>query len=156
MIIFFFKGELLMSNLEMLQKLSLGKNNTEKIIIETENGDKQEFIMRPLTDGELTKIQIIEKKPYNMKIKIGADGRKKSVEKPSTSDMDVGMGEFTESQAEAMYTAIAWSLSIDDEIVTVDDVKNTCVGIPELLFEQVIRISNLTEGDLTAIKSFRK
>ena len=144
-----------MSNLEVLQKLSLGVNDTEKVVIEYEDGSKEEFLMRPLTDGELTKLQTIEKKPYNMKIKIDSSGKRKSATKPDT-DMDVGMGEFTESQAEAMYTAIAWSLSVDGETVTPDDVKTTNVGIPELLFNEVIRISKLTEGDLTAIKSFRK
>lgn len=143
-----------MSNLEVLQKLSLGTNNTEKVVIESEDGSKQEFIMRPLTDGELTKLQTIEKKPYNMKIKLDGSGKKKAVSKPDTG-LDVGMGEFTESQAEAMYTAVAWSLSID-ETITVEDIKNTCVGIPELLFNEVIRISKLTDSDLTAIKSFRK
>lgn len=143
-----------MSNLEVLQKLSLGVNNTEKVIIESEDGSKDEFIMRPLTDGELTKLQTIEKKPYNMKIKLDGSGKKKSVSKPNT-DLDVGMGEFTESQAEAMYTAIAWSLSVG-ETVTPDDVKTLRVGFPQLLFDEVIRISKLTEGDLTAIKSFRK
>lgn len=147
-----------MSNLELLQKLSLGKDNTEKVIIELDNGETQEFTMRPLTDGELSKIQTIEKKPYSMKIKIDSDGKKRKVSRKSETDMDmdVGMGDFTESQSEAMYTAIAWSLSIDGENVTVEDVKGTPVGIPELLFNEVIRISKLTEGDLTAIKSFRK
>jgi len=144
-----------MSNLEVLQKLSLGVNNTEKVVIESEDGEKQEFVMRPLTDGELTKLQTIEKKPYNMKIKIDGSGKRKSATKPDT-DMDVGMGEFTESQAEAMYTAIAWSLSVDGETVTADDVKTLAVGFPQLLFDEVIRISKLTDADLTAIKSFRK
>lgn len=144
-----------MSNLELLQKLSLGVNNTEKVVIESEDGQKQEFMMRPLTDGELTKLQTIEKKPYNMKIKLDSLGKRKSATKPDT-DMDVGMGEFTESQAEAMYTAIAWSLSVEGETITPDDVKTLAVGFPQLLFEEVIRISKLTDADLTAIKSFRK
>ena len=138
------------NNFEMLQKLSSGKNHIEEIEI---NGVK--LNIRPLSDGELTKLQTIEKKPYSMKIKIDSSGKRKSATKPDT-DMDVGMGEFTESQAEAMYTAIAWSLSVDGEVVTPEDVKTTNVGIPQLLFNEVIRISKLTEGDLTAIKSFRK
>lgn len=72
------------------------------------------------------------------------------------NEMELGMGEFTEAQAEAMYTAVAWSLSVEGESVDVDIVKNLDKGIPELLFDNVIRISTLTEEDLSAVKSFRK
>lgn len=44
----------------MLQKLSNGVNHVENITIETEN-DKYDFLMRPLSDGELTRLQVIEK-----------------------------------------------------------------------------------------------
>jgi hypothetical protein len=72
------------------------------------------------------------------------------------NDVDINTGEFTEAQAEAMYTAIALSLSVDGETVTSDDIKGMPAGVPELLFEKVILVSKLNDKDLTAIKQFRK
>lgn len=138
------------NNFEMLQKLSSGKNHVEEIDI---NGVK--LNIRPLSDGELTKLQVIEKKPYTMNMKLNSKG-KRGETNTNTQDMDVGMGEFTQSQSEAMYTAVAWSLSIDDDTFTADDVRNLDKGVPELIFKEVVRISKLNESDLSAIKNFRK
>ena len=147
-----------MSNLEMLQKLALGTKNTETVKITDDEGTDYDFTLRPLTDGELTSLQILEKKPYTMKIKVNRNGQPETVnrEDDPESDMDVDMGDFTESQAKAMYTAIAWSLSIEGEKVPVQAIKDLGKGVPELLFNEVIRISKLTDKDLTAIKNFRK
>lgn len=146
------------SNLEMLQKLTLGKEAIETVTIEFED-EKADFTIRPLTSGELSKLQAIEKKKLNVKVALENGKRKKtSVSEDDTKvqDVNINTGEFTESQAEAMYKAIAWSLSIDDEIVPVEMVKKMMPGMPEVLFTEVIRISKLTESDLTSIKSFLK
>ena len=146
------------SNLEMLQKLTLGKEAIETVTIEFED-EKADFTIRPLTSGELSKLQAIEKKKLNVKVALENGKRKKtSVSEDDTKvqDVNINTGEFTESQAEAMYKAIAWSLSIDDEIVPVEMVKKMMPGMPEVLFTEVILISKLTESDLTSIKSFLK
>lgn len=137
------------NNFEMLQKLSSGTNHVEEIEV---NGVK--LNIRPLSDGELTKLQVIEKKPYTMNMKLNSKGKRG--ETKNTQDMDVGMGEFTSSQAKAMYTAVAWSLSIDNDTVSIDDVRNLDKGVPELIFKEVVRISKINESDLSAIKNFRK
>ncbi|WP_407376630.1 hypothetical protein [Methanobrevibacter sp.] len=142
-----------MSNIEMVQKLSNGINAVENVTIETENG-KHDFMMRPLSDGELTRLQVIEKKPYSMTMEFNPNGKRGKTS--DNNEMELGMGEFTESQAEALYNAVALSLSVDGEKVTADDIRNMDKGIPELLFNEVIRISTLTEKDLSAVKSFRK
>ena len=64
--------------------------------------------------------------------------------------MNVGMADFTDSQAETIYSAVAWSMEI-----SVDEVRNFKVGVPEAIFEEVIRISNLPD-DLETVKQFRK
>ena len=64
--------------------------------------------------------------------------------------MDIGMAEFTDSQAETLYSAVAWSMELD-----VETVKNFKVGVPEAIFSEVIRISNLPD-DLEVVKQFRK
>ena len=78
------------------------------------------------------------------------NGKRQTVES-NLSDIDVDVGEFNEAQAEAMYTAI--SLSFD---LPVENIKNLPVGVPEVMFDKVIEISNLTETDLTSVKSFRQ
>jgi hypothetical protein len=141
-----------MTNLDILQKLTLGIENVQTIEVELPTG-KEEMKIRPLTDGELTKLRGLEQRPYKMKIKINREGKREAVER-NNSDIDLGMGEFTEYQTKAMYTAVAWSLSID-ETVEVSDIESLPKGIPELLFKEVIEISNLKDSDLTSIKQFR-
>ena len=109
--------------------------------------------MRPLSDGELTKLQSIEKKP--LVVKVGMQNGVRQTVQSNLSDVDINTGEFNEAQNEAMYNAIAWSLSVEDN-VTVDDIKGLPAGLPGVLFEQVISISKLSDDDLTIIKSFRK
>ena len=136
----------------MLQKLSLGTEDIETVIIDFE-GEKADFNIRPLSSGELSKLQAIEKKP--LVITVGMKNGKRETVKSNISDVDINTGEFTEAQAEAMYNAIAWSLSVEDEVILPEDVKAMRAGLPELIFEEVIRISKLTDTDLTAIKTFR-
>lgn len=132
----------MMNNDEIIQKLTLGKDETETVNI---NGE--EITLRPLTSGELAKLQSIDKQGITMKI--GMMGNKRQA--PNMNDIDVNAGELTKYQTEAMYTAIAWSMDVDVEVV-----EGFKVGVPELIFEHVVRISNLSEGDLTAIRQFRK
>lgn len=137
-----------MTNQEMLEKLMLGANDIQKVEI-TINEKTAEFDMRPLTSGELSQLQTIEKKGFNMKI--GMQNGKRQTTQTNMNDMDVNVGEFTQYQIEAMYTAIGWSLE-----VPIDNIKQLPTGVPEALFEKVIEISNLSDSDLTAIKTFRK
>ena len=136
----------------MLQKLSLGTEDIESVIIDFE-GEKAEFKIRPLTSGELSKLQAVEKKP--LVVTVGMKNGKRETVKSNISDVDINTGEFTEAQSEAMYQAIALSLSVDGEIIEVDDIKAMRTGLPELLFEEVINVSKLSDTDLTAIKTFR-
>ena len=64
--------------------------------------------------------------------------------------MDVNAGEFTKYQNEALYKAVAWSMGIKPE-----QVENFIPGLPEQIFNEVVRISNLNDKDLTIIKNFR-
>jgi hypothetical protein len=137
-----------MNNLETLQKLTLGTDLTENVKINFENTD-YEFEMRPLNDGELSKLQSIEKKP--LVIKVGMQNGKRQTIQTNMNDVDINTGEFTEAQNEAMYNAISLSMN-----VPVEEIKKLPAGLPRVLFEQVIRISKLSDDDLTVIKSFRK
>ena len=137
-----------MNNLETLQKLTLGTDLTENVKINFENED-YEFEMRPLNDGELSKLQSIEKKP--LVIKVGMQNGKRQTVTTNMNDVDINTGEFTEAQNEAMYNAISLSMN-----VPVEEIKKLPAGLPRVLFEQVIRISKLSDDDLTVIKSFRK
>ena len=136
-----------MSNLEMLEKLTLGKDRLETVTIIV-NGEEEEIELRPLTSGELSQLQTIEKKGFVLKIGMN-NGKRTSVSRES--DMDINAGEFTQYQNEALFKAVAWSMGIEPE-----QVEDFYPGVPEQIFEEVVRISNLQDKDLTIIKNFRK
>ena len=140
-----------MNNLETIRKLTLGTDDTEdvKIVFEDETF---ELKMRPLSDGELTRLQTIEKKP--LVVTVGMQGGKRT--SVATNDVDINTGEFTEAQNEAMYEAVALSLSVDGETVTASDIRELKAGFPAVIFKEVVRISKLSDEDLTVIKSFRE
>ena len=128
-------------------KLTLGKDQTETVTINV-NGEEEEIELRPLTSGELSKLQTIEKKGFVMKIGM-QNGKRTSA--TNLSDMDVNAGEFTQYQNEALYKAVAWSMGLKPE-----QVENFIPGVPEQIFNEVVRISNLKDNDLTIIKNFRQ
>lgn len=131
-----------MNNNEIIEKLTLGKEATETVTI-----NDTEITLRPLTSGELSKLQSLEKKGFIMKVGVQA-GKRQNV---SANDVDVNAGEFTKYQTEAMYKAVAWSMDIDPKLV-----EDFGVGIPEQIFMEVVRISNISDEDLASIKQFRK
>lgn len=132
-----------MNNNEIISKLTLGTDLTETVKI-----NDVEIELRPLTAGELSKLQSLEKKGFVMKVGVNQQGKRQSVQ---TNDVDVNAGEFNQYQTEAMYKAIAWSMGVDEKMI-----ENFQVGVPELIFKEVIRISHLSDEDLTVIKQFRK
>jgi hypothetical protein len=138
-----------MNNQDIIEKLTLGAQDIEEVTI-TIDKEKTTVSLRPLTSGELAKLRKIEKKPFTMKMNMGANGKVKDVEKTSKQTMDVGMADFTDSQASTLYQAVAWSMDID-----VESVKNFKVGVPEQIFKEVMRISSLPD-DLEVVKQFRK
>ena len=137
----------------MIQKLTLGVDDIQEVCIDWE-GEELEFKLRPLTSGELSKLQVIEKKP--LQIRVNMRNRKREAVQSNMNDVDINTGEFTEAQSEAMYKAVALSLSVDGEKVTTDEVRGMVVGLPELLFTEVINVSKLSDADLTMVKQFRK
>ena len=139
-----------MSNLEMLERLTLGTEATETIEV---GGEEVEI--RPLTSGELSKLQTIEKKGFVMKVGVGAKGKRQSIQTNNT-DVDINAGDFTQYQSEALYKAVAWGLSIGKEKVTPEQVEALPAGISEQIFKEIVRISNIQDNDLTIIKNFRK
>lgn len=139
-----------MSNLEMISRLTKGIEATEIITV---NGEEVEI--RPLTSGELSELQTIEKKGFVMKVGVGAKGKRTSVE-TSNTDVDINAGDFTHYQSEALYKAVAYGLSVNGEKIKPEQVQDLPTGLPEQIFNEIVRISNLTNNDLTIIKNFRK
>lgn len=136
-----------MTNNDLLEKLTLGKDKKETVTINV-NGEEEEIELRPLTAGELSKLQTIEKQGFILKIGMNK-GKRTSVSQES--DMDVNAGEFTKYQNEALYKAVAWSMGLKPE-----QVENFLPGLPEQIFNEVVRISNLNDKDLSIIKNFRQ
>lgn len=145
-----------MSNLDLLKSLTLGKDDVKKVKLEI-NGEDKEFKIRPLTDGELTELKAMEKSPIDLKLKLGADGKRTQSKEEilEGQEADINPAEFTKAQAETKYTAISYGLSVDGEHISVDDVKVLPAGIPNMLFDEIIKISSLNDSDLTTVKNFR-
>lgn len=139
---------IIMDNLEMLTKLTVGKDLTEECTI-TVNGENITVNLRPLTSGELAQLQTIEKKGFVMKVGVGAKGKRTNVQTNNT-DVDINAGDFTQYQNEALFKAVAWSMGVNE-----DKVEGFLPGVPEQIFNHVIRISNIKDNDLTIIKNFR-
>ena len=139
-----------MSNLEMISRLTKGIEATEMITV---NGEEIEI--RPLTSGELSELQTIEKKGFVMKVGVGTKKKRTSVE-TSNTDVDINAGDFTHYQSEALFKAVAYGLSIGGEKIKPEQIQNLPTGVPEQIFHEIVRISNLTNNDLTIIKNFRK
>jgi hypothetical protein len=139
-----------MTNQDIIDKLILGTNDFEEVKI-TVKGEELPVQLRPLNSGELSELRKMEKKPFTMKMNMNSKGKIRDVKKEaSKQSMDIGMADFTDSQAETLYTAVAWSMDVD-----VEAVKGFKVGVPEAIFSEVIRISNLPD-DLEVVKQFRK
>ena len=146
-----------MSNLEMLQKLSEGLNKTQKIQINFEDED-YEFTMRPLTDGELSELRKLENSNFAVKVKLDDAGKRRGKPQKETNDNETTIdgGKFSETRDLIKYKAVALSLSCDGEEIPEDAVKDLSPGLPDLLFAEVIKISALSDDDLTTVKNFRK
>ena len=132
-----------MNNNDIIEQLTLGKDKTETVDI-----DGNEITLRPLTAGELAKLQSLEKQGFIMKVGVNNAGKRQNV---TTNDVDVNAGEFNKYQMEAMFKAVAWSMDIDPKLV-----EDFSVGVPERIFGEVVRISHLSDADLTTVKQFRK
>jgi len=141
-----------MSNFELIEKLSLGTEAVETVKVEY-GGETIDVMLRPLSDGELSKLKSIEQSSVTVKVGVNSEGERENVK---TRDLDINTGEFTESQSKTIYQAVAWSMSVEGETYTPDMIEGLMPGVPKQLFEHVIRISQLTENDLTTIKSFLK
>ena len=141
-----------MSNSELIEKLTLGKEALETVKVKTDD-TTIDVTLRPLSDGELSKLKSMEQKSLIVKVGVNSDGKRESVK---TNNVDINTGEFTEAQAKTMYHAVAWSMSVNGEKYTPEMIEGLMPGVPGQLFEHVIRISQLTEDDLVTIKSFLK
>lgn len=136
------------SNTDLLNELKAGLNKTETVKVDV-NGSERSFLLRPLSSGELSSLQVMEKK--NLKVKVKSRGSNK--ESINEADMDSAL--LFENKAKTKYRAISLSMSVNDEKITDEMVKILPPDTVETLFTEVVRISNLTKDDLTVIQSFQ-
>lgn len=136
-----------MTNIDLITKLMQG-DNAQEVEIPVNNDETVCFTMRPLTDGEIKKLHEMESKPYNVQIN--------QTEKRTTNKGEVNNSELVRAQTKTKYQAVAWSLSIEGQSkVKPEHIEKLPKGIPSVLFEKVIEISELTEEDLDLLKRFR-
>lgn len=128
-----------MSNNQILDKIIEGTQAEEQITINY-NGEPYSFTLKPLTAKQLSKIQNLERK--GMTIQITGNGQAKPFK--------INAGTLAENQMEAMINGI--SLSLD---APVEKVRELPTDLVELLFQEVVRVSNVTEQDLVLIRNFQ-
>lgn len=127
------------SNNQILDKIIEGTQHEEQVTINY-NDEPYTFTLRPLTAKQLSKIQNLERK--GMSIQITGNGQAKPFK--------INAGSLAENQMEAMINGI--SLSLD---ASLDKVKLLPSDLVESLFQEVIKVSNVTEQDLVLIRNFQ-
>lgn len=137
-----------MENLQIINNLVQG-NKPQEIEIEI-NGKIETLTMRALTDGEISKIRDIEQRKVNVQVKMKNDTL-------TENSSEINNADLLRSHQKAKYQAIAWALTVPDQPkVKPEHIANLGKGLPDILFEKVIEISQLTEEDLASVKQFRK
>lgn len=143
-----------LSNVELLAKLSIGKDLFKPF--ETEAGT---FSMRPLSNGEINEIAVLQLNSINVSAVGGIENSK-----PEDIKVDVNTEAVMLKRDEAKYTAIAYSLSDEKNKISYEHVKNMCVPqkVIDDMFNNVLERSNIQEDVLlpfhqelsrTAVKS---
>ena len=129
-----------MENKELLDKIIEGTQMEEQVTIPF-NGEDYTFTLKPLTSGQLSTLQRIERKGLNINI----NGKGKA------SPIDINAGDLADNQAEAMFKGISFSLD-----APVEKVKLLPLEIVEALFKEIIRISKLSDNELILVKNFHE
>lgn len=146
----------MVNNLDLLRKLTLGTNEVKEVKL-TVDEEEYPFKIRPLSDGELTELKAIEQSAFEMKLKLGKNGKKIKSEEEILQDQEANIdtAEFTKAKSKTKYTAIAYALTVDeDAVITVEDVAGLPSGVPDLLFKEIIDLSGLEDSNLTTVKQF--
>lgn len=128
-----------MENKELLDKIIEGTQMEEQVTI-TFNGEDFTFTLKPLTSGQLSTLQRLERKGLN--INISSKGK--------ASPIDINAGDLADNQAEAMFKGISLSLE-----APVEKVKLLPLEIVEALFKEIIRISKVSDNELILVKNFQ-
>ena len=129
-----------MENKELLDKIIEGTQMEEQVTI-TFNGEAFTFTLKPLTSGQLSTLQRLERKGLN--INISSKGK--------ASPIDINAGDLADNQAEAMFKGISFSLE-----APVEKVKLLPLEIVEALFKEIIRISKVSDNELILVKNFHE
>lgn len=127
------------ANNQILDKIIEGSQAEEQVTINY-NDEPYTFTFHPLTAKQLSKIQNLERK--GMSIQIMNNGQAKPFK--------INAGSLAENQMEAMINSI--SLSLDAPL---DKVKQLPPDLVELLFQEVVRVSNVSEEELILIRNFQ-
>lgn len=127
-----------MENKELINKIIEGSQIEEQVQIPF-NGEEYTFTLKPLTSGQLSTIQKLERKGLNI-----------NITNKGGNTSPVNAGDLANNQAEAMYKAISFSLD-----APTDKIRQLPQDIVELLFKEVIRISKVTDNELVLLKNFQ-
>lgn len=137
-----------MSNKDLINKIIEG-TQAQTITIPYDNEDYT-FKVRALTDGELNKLQEMENKPLTVSIALAENI------KNSKNNAKVNNADLIKAQHNVKIQATAWGLSVTGEPpVKPEQVEALPKGLPNLIFQEIIKLSEITDEDLKLIKKFR-
>lgn len=144
-----------MTNAEILNELINGKDNTQEFEFE---GLGKPLRLRPLTTGEILRLQKLEKKNQRYNISVEKDARKKRGERRKEIrdevqkfENEIDAEQLRESVARTKFLAISLSADIPEAMV-----EELPSYLPDLIFEKVVDISKLTSKDLDLLADFRE
>jgi len=144
------------------EDLILGKNKITMVYFEELGG---ELPLKPLTDGQLAQIEIIQKSG----IKIRGNPEKieqakarlkelnsKGVEEYGDLDMELDIQQITQSEYDANVLAVQYGLALEGPPLTDRDVKNMQPpGIVKKIAEEVYKLSTMNDRQVAELESFR-
>lgn len=124
-----------------------GRNYTEQVYIAALGGEVK---IRPLTDGELTRLQAELLAKFNLPEGVSPNGFE--LGKLDLSKFD--LGSLVEAQRNMEWQIAALCL-VDEEPWTVEEIKSLPPGVPSLIAKRVLEISGVGEAADRAALLFR-
>ncbi len=140
-----------MDNESLIKELLAGKENTVQFEIE---GLSEPLTLRPLTNGELLQLKIIEKGNQQGTVKVKKNMSREDI-KEQVQDMEsnsnINYADIVKNEFNTKYEAIKISASLSIGII-----KRLPTKILDDIFAKIIEISEITKDDLSILENFRK
>jgi len=130
--------------------LILGKETVHDTYIEELNGT---LPLRPLTDGEWSQVQNLQRKGMKLKTAPMEPGKART-QKPEVG-FEFDLQEFSQAEYAADLLIVKFGVVIPGGL-TDTDIKNMKAGAPAAIARKILEITGVKKENIEQIKSFRK